>query len=303
MKLNTIIRKVKENTNLSVAEQNEQNTIKAKFNTLGINPSNAYNIQRKPLKQINFPLEWKEYDYQKPFGNLYNDNLLNRCNYFTNIKSNIAIPFVKTNNVLWGETPATNDTTLTDVKLKPKRLSTYCDIPISLELNNDTYTDDVANLINQAVFNKAVSTMFSTYTTQDTDKPKGLFSLVESNEPTETNLKAKVNQFGVNGYNGVFVFSPSAFINTKFSFSQYFDNNTFLGFEYLIDSRVQYDYFAFIDFEKVVFGDWTINSITIDKITKVILGLYTIVVDSYCDFNILDSNAIAVFKYDDSNGD
>ena len=98
------------------------------------------------------------------------------------------------------------------------------------------------------------------------------------------------------GYNGTFIFSPSLYKDVLTNFSQYFVNDKFIGFNYIVDGRVEKDFGAFVDMSKIGVADWTFNSVTIDNVTKIKDGIVCYIVETFADFGMMNNEAIAVIK-------
>lgn len=291
MEVLDLIRKQNNNIKLNVGEENEMTKIIEECRSNGIVPQNAYTIKRPELRAIQY---FNSTEVQEAQTTPQSD-LLKDAQYFTNIKSNLKLPYLKTDDVVWGMiNPNVSELHCTSCQLQPKRVSTFVDVSCAIDVQNKSFNKDIANVLNKAIVDKVIETMFSN--DEIDEAPKGLFAYKTPKALNQTNLFDCVLSVSKNKYNGTFILSPSAFIYLYTNCKDLFDNGKLIGFNYVVDGRVKDKFAAFIDLSKIVIADWTITSITIDNITKMKDGFVRVLAESYVDFNILDLDAIEVLK-------
>lgn len=290
MEILDLIRKQTNNIGLNVGEANEMDKVIVECKNNGFVPSNSYTLRRNELRSISFNVGTEIAETEtNPSTDLLSD-----VRYYSNIKSNLNVPYLHTDNVKWGNISDYAELHNSSVHLKPKRICTYIDISTSVDVQNKSLSKDIANILNKAIYDKVVETMFSN--DKVTDAPNGLFADMSIKTISEDNILDSVLSVTQNKYNGKFVISPSAYISLFKNNRTLFDNGKLVGFEYVVDGRVKDGYLCFIDLSKVVMADWTITSITIDNVCKVKDGIIRIIAESFVDFDILDKAALSVLK-------
>lgn len=288
MNLIDTIRKTQNNIALNAIETNEQKRIKWEYQNKGVLGLNAYNFERRSIS--GFVSTQVEKGKTTPTS-----DLLNGITYYKNITSNIKVPYLKSDGVVWGNLNSQdNNIHCSSLYLAPKRISTYIDISNTIDTQNKDFNQYLENTLMQGLFDKMIETMFSDDVISEA--PKGLFSLKASKQLNEMNLKDAVLNVTKNKYNGKFLLSPSAYIYLYTNNKDLFDNGKLMGFDYIVDGRIKDKFATFIDVTKIAVADYTLMSVTNDKVTKLKEGFIRMICDSYFDFGLLDNDAMEVLK-------
>lgn len=305
MEIFDIIRKQTNSLGLNASEQTEQTKALEECRANGFIPTNAYNLKRKELRDVvNFQFDTQT-QVESPQTRNPQFDILANCRYYTNIQSNIKIPYLTAEDVHWGYVnPNESTINCSSVTLKPKQVSAYIDISTTIDVTNKGFSKDVENVLNNAIKDKVVETMFSD--TNDEETPKGLFAYKQANAINEENIYQAILSVTTKKNNGTWYLSPSALIyllrNHKDLFNDMlFDNGKLGGFDFIVDGRIQNDYAIFIDMSRVAVGDWTYNSITIDDKTKKIDGYIRVIAQSFVDFAPFTDEAFEVLKVESND--
>lgn len=293
MNLINAIRKEIECKGLNSSEASEMEKTIRSYN--GLNLTNKYSIKRKALRAIS-------YDTKNPTemvgaeGAISNNEYLNKCRYYEDIANGVIVPYITADNVKWGYTnPYDRNINCSKLALKPNRISTYADISSMLDIYNEKFGETIENVLEGALFDKVVQVMFSTQASTD-EQPKGLFNGVTAKTISEDNLINAMLDVEKYKHNGMWVISPSAFAYILKNHKDLFNDGKFVGFDYVVDGRVEDKYAAFIDLSQIAIGDWLVNSYNIDNVTKKVEGFIRVNIESYFDFGLLDNKAISVLK-------
>lgn len=293
MNLINAIRKEIECKNLNIAEESEQEKTKRDYNTLNL--TNKYNIKRKALRSVSF-------DTKNPTkmvgaeGVTSNNEYLNNCRYYEDIANGVIVPYITADNVNWGFTnPYDANINCSKLTLKPHRISTYADISSMVDIYNEKFGETIEKVLEGALFDKVVEVMFSNDEGTE-DSPKGLFNGISAKTINEDNLIDAMLEVEKNKHNGTWVISPSAFAYILKNHKDLFNDGKLIGFDYVVDGRVEDKFCAFVDLTQIAIGDWLVNSYNIDNVTKKVEGYIRVNIESYFDFGLLDNKAISVLK-------
>lgn len=286
MEISDIIRKTITNTALNSAEKSQQDKLLTELREYGVMPKNAYTIRRKTILPINQKLG------NVSFKTETND-ILSNCVHYTDVTSNIKIPYINSDYVCWGSTHKEGNVNTSNVELNAKVINTFIELPVSYNIETKSFNNQIVEVLNNAIINKVVRTMFSTEE-GDEEKPNGLLLNKATKEVSEDNIKDTIKDFfkNTNLLQGQWLMSPIVYSYLYYNFTKYFDNGKFFGYDYMVDNRVKDDYLLLIDLSKIVISDWNVYSVTIDNITQKFRGYYRIYVDTFVDFALMDDGAI-----------
>lgn len=300
-----IIRKVQTKTNLSATEESAQTQLRKLYNAKGVTNLCGYIVERPQLRNINARSLNLQTKLQHATGEELvlidpsnTNDILSKVLYYPNTKSKIKLPYLTGDGVVWGDVITDDNYHISTKELECKRLSTYIDVSDGLVMQDKTYLNNyISSTLNNAIRDKVISTMFSNNT--DVKAPKGLFTYKQSKELSKENLKDSFVNITNAKFNGTWIMSPSCYMWIYNNCSEFFDNGKMLGFEYMVDGRVENDYMAFVDLSKIAVADWTVSGVIIDNVTHKKDGITRVFADSFVDFNIIDNNAIEVLKIED----
>lgn len=228
------------------------------------------------------------------------------CRIIDGLTGDVQFPVISEANATWeAETATTAATTPTfsSVKLSPKRLS--CVVPISkMLLSQDSAGVEKAirTEIVKAVMGKLEGTVFGTGAGSAT-QPAGIFNGTISNTIAAfsdiTALEATLD-----GKDGLeekkYVMAPNVkaalrtMIKGTNGTGMVMENGEVDGTKAAVTGFVANDKLAYGDWSNLVIGMWNGLDLTVDNYTLAADGCIRLVINFYCDAQLVRSNAIAV---------
>ena len=142
--------------------------------------------------------------------------------------------------------------------------------------------------------NKLVESILSD-DAETTDQPKGIF-----NGLSATTISA-ITDLATMQYNGdkektknVWVISPKAKAEILKLNPLIFNDGKFLGSEYIFENRMKDGLIAYLPLDLVVVAQFGVVEITVDNVTDVVNGNVKTYIDTYFDFDFMDTTKIQV---------
>lgn len=230
------------------------------------------------------------------------------CRIISGLTNDLQFPIISEANATWeAETATTAATTPTfsSIKLSPKRLSMV--VPISkmlLAQDSAGIERAVRNEITMGILGKLESTIFGD-AAGTTTQPAGLFTGTISNTISDyasvVNLESALD--GKDGYaNMKYLLSPSvkatlrSMIKGTNGTGMVYENGEVDGTPALCTGYVDAGKLAYGDFSNLIIGIWDGLDIVVDNYSLAADGCVRLVVNFYCDAQVLRSGAIQVAK-------
>lgn len=227
----------------------------------------------------------------KPMGEQRPTNLIEQLGikYIGGLSSNFVYPIISGNNCKWEDETSQVDesnTAFSAITLQPRRLASYVEYSRDVVMNPST---QVAEAIQEDLLNSVISKVQSTMLNELYDSAHTM-SISGYNDIVNLEYSAASKNIS----NAVYVVSPSAakslktmtngnspiLVNGKIDNCQVYETPSLSG-----------DTIIFGDFSKVLIGQFGAYDVTIDNVTKAKDGIIRLTINSYWDFDKIDSNA------------
>ena len=221
-------------------------------------------------------------------------NVITRARYLEGLTSNAKYPIFRSNCSRWeneqGQEPNTDSVTLVPHRLFSEISYSDTLIRSTDETLQNALSDDLLNNI----YNKVESTMLSDKSATD-GNPKGLFSILTPTTADTLSINVFANaekDFYLSGAKQpIFIFSPSAFAQTKETFKELFVNGRFDDIEYVVTNNMQDDYILLCDLSYLLVGCFGALDISVDDVTEKISGKTRLLINSYWDWSLTNKGA------------
>lgn len=228
------------------------------------------------------------------------DDFINRITFYPNLNANLKAPYFDENTCEWkavGYGITANTDTVTSKYLTPHRLTTQTDFSVSILHQSGKFYNEVNAILIKAIFNKLVETILSDGAETD-DKPKGIFNGISA---TEISTIADLATLQYNGdkqkTNNVWLISPKAKAEILKLNPTLFNDNKFLGSDYILENRMQDGLIAYLPLNLVTVAQFGAVELTIDNVTDVVNGNVKTYIDTYFDFDFLDAEKIQLGQF------
>lgn len=260
------------------------------FKAMGFNCTDANLIDKRGLiadaiYKVDGQLQYQSNDF-KDLN--FKSTILQNCEAFNNMVSNLSIPLIDDTNPQWLDETATLSTetpNVGSVKFFPKRLSTK--LNVSKMVTKQRVTDyDVISNINSNLENKLIKSIFTYNHTQY--EPEGIFN--------NTNLAGGYTDLDdivelaynvqKNGAIGCYIISPKAKAMILEEDKTAFNTDKFLGENYIINPLMEDGIIAYVDLSKLAVCSWQFVDLTIDNITLSTSGQDIYYLTGYYDFKL-----------------
>ena len=226
-------------------------------------------------------------------------NIITRARYLEGLASNAKYPIFSSDCSRWeneqGQTPNTDS-----VILQPHRL--YSEISYSdtlIRSTDETLQNALSDDLISNIYNKVESTLLSDKSETD-GNPKGLFNLLTPTETTALTINvfasAEKNFYSSGAKAPLYVFSPSAFAQTKETFKELFVDGRFNDIEYVVTANMQDDYLLLCDLSYLLVGSFGSLDVQVDDVTEKISGKTRLLCNSYWDWNVTNDGAFQAIK-------
>jgi len=283
---------------------------KALNNDLKALQSRANELNRKaqinPIGQLQFPLcelrstlSDSASTKVQAFEITPSVNIITRARMMEGLQANAKYPIIKSNCSRWeneqGQAPNTDSVTLS-----PHRL--YSEISYSgtlIKSTDETLQNALSDDLINNIYNKVESTMLSDKSETD-GNPLGLFAILSPTETTALtiNVFAEMEKdFYKSGAKApLYIFSPSAFAQTKEVFKELFSNGRFNDVEYVVTNNMEDNYILLADLNYLLIGAFGALDINVDDVTEKVSGKTRLLCNSYWDWSVTNANAFQAIK-------
>lgn len=228
------------------------------------------------------------------------DNFIDRITFYPNLKANLKAPYFDENTCEWkavGYGITANTDTITSKYLTPHRLTTQTDFSISILRQSGKFYNEVNAILVKAIFNKLVESILSDGAETD-DKPKGIFNgITASTISTLADLATLQYQGDKNKTNNVWLISPKAKAEILKLNPTLFNDNKFLGSDFILENRMQDGLIAYLPLNLITVAQFGAVELTIDNVTDVVNGNVKTYIDTYFDFDFLDNEKIQLGQF------
>lgn len=221
-------------------------------------------------------------------------NVISRARYLEGLSANAKYPIFRSNCSRW-ENEQGQDQTTDSVTLSPHRL--YSEISYSdtlIRSTDETLQNALSDDLLTNIYNKVESTMLSDKNATD-GNPLGLFAILSPTETTALtiNVFAEIekNFYSSGAKAPLYIFSPSAFAQTKETFKELFQNGRFNDIEYVVTANMQDDYILLADLNYLLVGSFGSLDVNVDDVTEKISGKTRLLLNSFWDWNVTNTNA------------
>ncbi len=219
--------------------------------------------------------------------------------FLSGLTSNFSYPCINGNTSEWvDETEEGNasNATFSSLQLRPKRLLSFVEYSNEVVLNPNT---DVAGAIEEDLINsiweKVQDTMFNDIFNDDSAMTLSNYNDIVSFELTASQQKIS---------NGIYIVSPIAASKLKTmlngSMPIYF-NGMINGHRVIETPSLEGEKVIFGDWSKLMLGQWGEGlDITVDNVTKQHLAIIKLIINSWWNWGMIDSNGF-VFATTETN--
>ena len=231
----------------------------------------------------------------------YDDDFLSKITFYPSLKANLKAPYYDENSCDWKEVGygiTANTDTITSKYLTPHRLTTQVDFSVDILRQNKDFYNEVNDILIKAIYNKLVETILSDGA-ETSDKPKGIFNGVSC---TTISSLADLATMQYDGdklkTQNVWIISPKAKAEILKLNPIIFNDNKFLGNDYILENRMQDGLIAYLPLNLITVAQFGAVEVTVDNITDVVNGNVKTYIDTYFDFDFLDENKIQLGKFE-----
>ena len=278
-----------------------------KARKMGINPTGAIVLENRGVINGPTPTSYGELKTSKK-----NFSILDHINIYENPFVNVSIPYMSPNGIEWKQDgSATENHQLTSKKLKPYRITTYCNVSNTLlnahqsqvktdgePVGNEDFKNQIINGFDEAVKQKIVESIFSTFS-GDTDQPKGIFNGVSASTISALSDLINLQYDGDKSKtHNVWLISPKAKKELLTIDSNIFNDNKLLGSDYISLNEMEDGLIAYLPLDLIVMAVWNIQSIDIDSVTEAVHGITRVIINTFADFDYLDKTKIQLGKFE-----
>ena len=225
--------------------------------------------------------------------------ILERARMMEGLTANAKYPIIKSNCSRWEN--ESGDTHTTDsVTLSPHRLFSVISYSDTLIKSTDeTLQNALSEDLLNNLYDKVESTLLSDKDTTD-GNPKGLFTLVSPTTADTLTINvfatAEKNFYSSGAKAPLYIFSPSAFAQTKEVFKELLVNGKFDDVEYIVTANMADDYILLADLNYLLIGAFGALDLNVDDVTEKVSGKTRLLCNSYWDWNITNANAFQAIK-------
>ena len=223
------------------------------------------------------------------------DTFLSKITFYPNLKVNLKAPYFDESTCQWvavGNAISANTDTITSEYLTPHRLATKTDFSMQMLRQSGSFYNEVNEILLKAIYNKLVASILSD-SAETEDQPKGIF-----NGLSTTTISA-ITDLATLQYDGdklktdnVWVISPKAKAEILKLNPTLFNDNKFLGSDFILENRMQDGYIAYLPLHLITVAQFGAVSITLDSVTDAIHSNVKTCIDSFWDFDFLDDTKI-----------
>lgn len=264
---------------------NERAIKKAKQN--GFSPTAMFNFESRALISTPITNETETQQFSKDSDVT---KIMQNVVYYPNCVNNMKVPFVQYDGIEWGYPFTSNNTTIETQKLHGHVLGACIEISMSTLHGNDNFLAEFEKTIMKAMWQKLISTMFSTQQNRDDyDIPSGLFYNRECTTISDVETLAAI-QYSVdkNSDNAIFLISPKAKqqLNKMHAQTPIFEGGKLLNSNIMFSSLVEDGYLCYVDLSKIVVTEFGVMGIDIDNATRKSDGKVRLIISGFFDFAI-----------------
>jgi len=231
----------------------------------------------------------------------YDDDFIEIITFYPNLKANIKAPYFDENTCEWKEVGygiTANTDTISSKYLTPHRLTTQVDFSVDILRQNKDFYNEVNQILIKAIYNKLVESILSD-SAETNDKPKGIFNGVSSTTISALTDLAMLQYDGDKlKTNNVWIISPKAKAEILKLNPIIFNDNKFLGNDYILENRMQDGLIAYLPLNLITVAQFGAVEVTVDNITDVVNGNVKTYIDTYFDFDFLDDSKIQLGKFE-----
>lgn len=223
------------------------------------------------------------------------DTFLSKITFYPNLKVNLKAPYFDESTCQWvavGNAISANTDTITSEYLTPHRLATKTDFSMQMLRQSGSFYNEVNEILLKAIYNKLVASILSD-SAETEDQPKGIFNgLSASTISAITDLATLQYEGDKQKTQNVWVISPKAKSEILKLNPTLFNDNKFLGSEFILENRMQDGLIAYLPLHLITVAQFGAVSITLDSVTDAIHSNVKTCIDSFWDFNYLDNTKI-----------
>ena len=274
----------------------------------GINPTGAIVFENRSVITGSTPTSYGELKTsEKDFS------IFDHINVYENPFVNVSVPYMTPNGIEWKQDgAATENHQLNSKKLKPYRITTYCNVSNTLlnahqnqiktdgePIGNEDFKNQIINGLDNAIKQKITESIFSTFS-GTTDQPQGILYDVSATTITSglTDLISMQYDGDKNKTHNVWVISPKAKKELLSINANIFNDGKLLGSDYIALNEMEDGFIAYLPLDLIVMALWTIASVDVDSVTEARNGITRVIINSFADFDYLDKFKIQLGKFE-----
>ena len=274
----------------------------------GINPTGAIVFENRSVITGSTPTSYGELKTSEKDLSIFD-----RINVYENPFVNVSVPYMTPNGIEWKrDGAATENHQLNSKKLKPYRITTYCNVSNALlnahqnqiktdgePIGNEDFKNQIINGLDNAVKQKITESIFSTFS-GTTDQPQGILYDVSATTISSglTDLIALQYDGDKEKTHNVWVISPKAKKELLTIDANIFNDGKLLGSDYIALNEMEDGFIAYLPLDLIVMALWTIASVDVDSVTEARNGITRVIINSFADFDYLDKSKIQLGKFE-----
>ena len=274
----------------------------------GINPTGAIVFENRSVITGSTPTSYGELKTsEKDFS------IFDHINVYENPFVNVSVPYMTPNGIEWKQDgAATENHQLNSKKLKPYRITTYCNVSNTLlnahqnqiktdgePIGNEDFKNQIINGLDNAIKQKITESIFSTFS-GTTDQPQGILYDVSATTITSglTDLISMQYDGDKNKTHNVWVISPKAKKELLSINANIFNDGKLLGSDYIALNEMEDGFIAYLPLDLIVMALWTIASVDVDSVTEARNGITRVIINSFADFDYHDKSKIQLGRFE-----
>lgn len=298
--LSQILNKLTTKTPFTSIEKNMNDVAVKRMRECGIAPTAQYNIELRDIIRGKSGQDHEYKDLQFKQNSALNF-LLDNSTIFLNCKADAYIPYLEPSKATWGYTAHLSLAKPDEIKTIVHRISNSISLSKSYLKQQTKATEQyLIDALVQSLFEGIFSTLFNTEEGHDIS---GVFPLFNNANTTNITSKDDVLNMQKNGdlvaSDNVWIVSPTA--KLKLYDLGVIDNGLILDRPTLFTNLIKDGYFCYISLKHLALCIYDVIGVTVDPYTKAAEGKVNLVVESFCDAQLLHYKLLNVGKFEDED--
>lgn len=224
--------------------------------------------------------------------------ILSKCSFISHHTTNTKVPYISGNSVDWKQEGDRVEFMggMSNKEFKPHRLTVCAYISKMLLSQNDSFDIQLKEYLLKALEEKLVQTILTSNQGVDGIRPNGIFYNIQKSQLSSlSDLITMSYTLDITKSDSLlYLISPKAKELILKADNKAFDNDKFLGSEFVLQNSLEDGLVAYLDLSKLMITQFGQTEVVIDPFSQVVAGYHVISLNAYFDFAYLDEDYMRV---------